>query len=418
MVAKAITFGKAERTLAASTLGLTFGYSTIGATSFGVFVLPLSHTFGWGRGDISVASTIMSYTVALLAPFAGMLADRFGVRRLLLPSILAFGVGLAGLSLLTGDLTQFYFFYFVLALAASGITPVIYSRAIVAWFDKRRGLALGIALAGVGVGTAIIPLIVQNSIGRFGWQGGYLVLSAIVLGITFPVCWAWIYGRSRAAITEAGHNEEGHTLREAVGTRSYWQIIVGFALLTVFPLATLTHLIPLLQDRGSTPETAALAASVLGIALIVGRLITGALLDRFLAPRVVIVCMGAAAVGLGLLAAGAAGFMAFVAVALIGLGVGAELDFTAYMVSRYHGQRAFARVMGTVYLAMGLGQGIGPILMGYGYQLYGSYQVPLFIVCAITIAGIIPLALLGPYPLFANQALHRDNAQTGEQSND
>lgn len=396
-----LRFGKAEKTLAASTIGSTFGYSTIGATSFGVFVLPLSAAFQWGRGDISVAFTIMSYTVALLSPFAGMLADRYGVRRVLLPSILAFGLSLALATTLTGEIVHLYGLYFVMALAALGTTPVIYTRAIVQWFDANRGLALGVSLMGVGIGTAVIPLIVQHSVGVWGWRGGYLVLAAIVLGLTFPVCWAWIHARHSANVSNQVPVEPGDTLREAAKTPKYWKLLVGFCLLTVFPVGILSHLIPMLQDRGVSAGIAALAASTLGVAIIVGRVVTGYLLDRFFAPRVVIVCMGAAAAGLAMLALGITGFWAFFAVALVGFGVGADTDFMAYLVSRYHGTRAYARIVGTVYLAMGLGQGVGPLLMGYSYQVYGGYTLGLIAMCATTVLGILPLATLGPYPQFA-----------------
>ena len=394
---------KPKKTLIASTIGSTFGYSTIGATSFGVFVLPLSGAFGWGRGDISVAFTIMSYTVALLSPFAGMLADRYGVRRVLLPSILAFGLSLAFAALLSGGIAHLYGLYFIMALAALGTTPVIYSRAVVQWFDDNRGLALGVALTGVGVGTALIPIIVQAAVGRWGWQGGYLSLSLIVLGLTLPVCWAWIYSARPIDPDAPPTLDLGDTLREAVGTRAYWQLVAGFALLTVFPVGVLAHLIPMLQDRGVSPGTAALAASTLGGAIIFGRVGTGWLLDRFFAPRVVIACMGAAAMGLGILATGASGAWAFFAVILVGFGVGADTDFMAYMVSRYHGKRAYGRIVGTVYLAMGLGQGIGPLLMGYSQQVYGGYTLGLIALCATTLLGIVPLALLGPYPVFAKR---------------
>lgn len=405
-----VKFGRAEKTLAASTIGSTFGYSTIGATSFGAFVLPLSAAFQWGRGDISVAFTIMSYTVALLSPFAGMAADRYGVRRVLLPSIAAFGLALAGASLLTGGIRNLYALYLIMALAALGTTPVIYSRAIVQWFDRNRGLALGISLMGVGIGTAIIPLIVQASVGRWGWQGGYLTLSAIVLGLTLPVCWAWIYSARPSSTDASARPEPGDTLRSAARKATYWKLLVGFCLLTVFPVGILAHLIPMLQDRGASPGMAALAASTLGIAIIVGRVVTGWLLDRFFAPRVVIVCMGAAAFGLGMLALGASGGWAFVAAALVGFGVGADTDFMAYLVSRYHGTRAYARIVGTVYLAMGLGQGIGPLLMGYSYQMYGGYTLGLAAMCATTLLGIVPLATLGPYPVFADPAAGEETA--------
>src|SRR5687768_9533942 len=115
--------------LAAATIGMMLGYSNIGVLSFGLFIVPLSGEFGWGRGDVSLAYTAMTYTMVLLAPAAGMLVDRVGVRRVLLPSIVAFALAIAGLSLVTASLLHLYVAYVLVAVLGAGTAPTTYTRA-------------------------------------------------------------------------------------------------------------------------------------------------------------------------------------------------------------------------------------------------------------------------------------------------
>lgn len=181
-----------KRVLVACALGLAFGYSAIGLVSFGVFVGPLSEEFGWGRGDMSLGLTLMSIVIVILSPVAGGLIDRFGVRRVLLPSIAGFGLALTLLSQLNGSLYQYYGLYILLAVAGVCTTPASYSRVIVAWFDRHRGLALGGTLAGIGAGTALIPLLVANINTSLGWRYSFISIAAIVLLVSLPVVWMWI----------------------------------------------------------------------------------------------------------------------------------------------------------------------------------------------------------------------------------
>ena len=400
------TIPAAYKALASATIGLTLGFSSVGFASFGVFIIPLSETFGWGRGDISLAFTIMSYAAAAAVPFLGVIVDRFGVRRVLLPAMVAFGLVIGSLSFLSGNITQLYFAYLLVAIVGVGTSAPVYSRAIVRWFDKSRGLALGIGLSGIGLGAAIVPPIVQAAINYYGWQGGYLALALLILAVTFPVCWLWLREPEDVADDDEAVKGKiapvtGHTLSQAVRLRTFWQMLISFTLLGIFTAGVMAHLVPLMRDRGASVESAALAASLLGIALLIGRVFTGFLLDRFFAPLVVAICLAAAAVGVAILAAGMQGIAVYVAIALMGFGIGAEIDFMAYLVSRYHGLLAYTRIYGIFYSLFLIGSGLGPLLMGYGQQTTGSYDLALLVLCIITSAAIIPLALLGRYPTFA-----------------
>jgi MFS family permease len=389
-----------KRVVAASVVGLAFGYSTIGVASFGIFVVPLSEHFGWGRGDMSLGLTLMSLTIVLLSPFTGALLDRFGVRKVLIPATALFALAVAGMALLTGSLWHFYLMHVLLALAGVCTAPVSYSRVIVAWFDRHRGLALGIALAGIGLGTALVPPFVQLLSARFGWRSAYLGLGLVILCVALPFLLAWIRDPRKGAQQAAANAElsGGSDFSAGVRSRVFALLVVSFVLLGIFTAGILAHLVPLLVDRGVPPRSAAGIASVMGLALIVGRLLTGYLLDRLFAPVVVVIFLLGPVAGIAWLAAGATGPGAMVAVVLIGLGLGAEIDFMSYLVSRYFALSAFGRIYGLIYAALTVGLSIGPIVMGYSQQLTGSYDLALRILLGASILAILPFLGLGRYP--------------------
>ena len=162
-------------------------------------------------------------------------------------------------------------------------------------------------------------------------------------------------------------------------------------------MAIIIHLVPLLTDRGVSAQSAALVMSLGAVGGMLGRVGGGYLLDRFFAPYVAVCFFCGSALGIFLLWSGAVGGLAFVAAFLGGLGVGAEFDIIAYMVSRYFGLRAFGEIYGYVFAAFTLGGVIGPPLMGIGFDSTGSYSPVLggFVVTTLMAAGL--MTQLGPY---------------------
>lgn len=398
--------GRIDRTqagvLAASNIGLMFGFSVVAMSCFGLFVRPLSDHYGWGRGDVSVAFSVMSYSGAFAAPVVGILLDRQGIRPVLLPSILLFGFVLASLAFLSNHIWHLYLAYGLLALAAAGTAPPTYARAITQWFDGRRGLALGIALAGIGIGTAAIPPFGQYVIGLWGWQAAYLALAGLVLFISFPI--SWLYMKDKELGGEASSlpaAQPGYSFAQILLTRTFWQMAFGFTMLGIFTSGIMTHLIPMLQDFGQGEERAAFALSVLGISLVVGRVLAGVLLDELHAPWVVTLCIMGPITGIAMLLTGGSGSAHyFIAVALMGFGIGAELDFMSYLISRYHGLLAYSRTYGVIYGIFVLGSGAGPLVMGYGQQMTGSYDFGLKLLLLLTASAVPCFLFLGKYPRF------------------
>jgi predicted MFS family arabinose efflux permease len=157
------------------------------------------------------------------------------------------------------------------------------------------------------------------------------------------------------------------------------------------------HIAAIFTDRAISAERAALATSLVGAAVMVGRLGSGLLLDHVFAPRVAILFYGGTALGMGILATGTGGNIAFVAAFLVGLGMGAEVETMGYMVSRYFGLRAFGTAYGHVFGAFMIAGAAGVTLMGAGYDHWHSYALPLAGFCGAMILVLVLLTRLGPY---------------------
>jgi MFS family permease len=369
--------------------------------AFSVFIRPLGDQFGWTRTEISLAFTLTALTVALSSPFIGRTVDRVGARRVLLPCVAVYGAAFCGLAAVH-SLAQFYALYVLLGIVGNGTTQLCYARVISAWFDKRRGIALATMMAGVGAGAIGIPPLATHLIAIYGWREAYLVLgvSIFVLGL-IP---AGLLLRETPP-DAAGRSDKtpaiGPGMRgaEAVRTPVFWLLLTGFFLFSVSVNGSVAHFVPVLTDRGISAETAALAASMLGVLTLAGRLLTGALLDRFAGSRVTGIFFAIAAAGVAVLSQAHTVTMGFAGAGLIGLGMGAEADVMPYLVSRYFGLRSFSEIYGYTFTAYAFAAALGPLVMGWSYDQLHSYTIALAGLAAAMFAGAAVLATLPRYPV-------------------
>lgn len=393
----------------ASALGLFLGPIPIVVFSFGVFLKPLIQEFHTGRGAVSLAFTLHSIIVALGLPFAGQLIDRFGTRKVILPSASMAGLVLLSVYFCSGKIWQLYLFYMVLGVAATGAAPVSYCVVISHWFDRHRGLALGFMMFGLGAGALIVPSAAQHLIRELGWRLTFGVFGAAVLVITVPVLAAFLKERPEpmgllpdgdpyvCLASPRSDADPGLSWSETWRAPAFWLLFCVFILVSASVQACLTHIAAILADRGSSAQVAALATSLFGAGLLVGRTGTGYLLDRFFAPVVAAVIFGYAAAGIGLLEISGSQRLAFAAAFLIGLGLGAEVDIMAYLTSRYFGLRSFGAIYGFIFAGFGLAGGVGAYVMGAAFDATGSYASPLALFCIATLIGAGLLMRLGPY---------------------
>jgi MFS family permease len=392
--------------------GMGLGYAMFTVFAFGTFVRPLEAEFGWSRGDMSFALTMNNIAIVIASPLLGVLIDRLGVRRVLIPSVTLMAIAVLSMTMLTGSIWHLYALYFLIPFLGAGTLPASYSRVILAWFSRRRGIALGICLSGFGVGAAVVPSFAQWMIDNYGWRMAYVGFTAAVLFIALPL--AIFLFRERPedmGLYPDGETSDntaedapvtdpniGHTLAGAARTRSFWLILVSFLLIGLGITSIIAHLVPMLIDRGVEPRIAALCMTSLGIGLIVGRLIAGALMDYFFAPWVAAFFLCGLIAGIVILATGATGGLVFVAAICIGLATGSEISEIAYICGRYFGPKAFGTIYGTLFAAFQFGSAFGAPLLGTWYDRAGNYIGVLWFVAGLVTIGTILIALLGPYP--------------------
>jgi MFS family permease len=389
-------------------LGLCLGGPPITVFSFGVFFKSLVHDFHTSRSAISFAFTLHNLIGAACAPLVGRMIDHFGARRVILTSTVMFTAVLVSARALGGSIWQFYFFYAMLGLAACGMSPMPYGVVVSHWFDRRRGLALGFMLFGVGLGAVVAPLLALRLIAALGWRMAYTVFGLLVLLIPLPVLAILLKNDpSQLGLLPDGVEQpqrlpetlgkEGLPWREIWHSTTFWLLIFVFFLTGASVHAGVLHMPALLTDRGISPARAGFASSVIGLSLLIGRVGCGYLLDRLFAPWVAIFFFGASATGMALLWMGSAGNIALAAAFLVGLGMGAEVDIIGYMVSRYFGLRAFGTAFGYSFGAFVLAGAVGTLLMSAGFDWTHSYTVPLAWFFAAMVVAIGLLTRLGPY---------------------
>jgi MFS family permease len=392
-----------------SAVGLFLGPPLL-VFSFSVFFKPLVVDFHASRASVSLAFSLFNLVGALLIPCTGMAIDRFGAKRVILAFTLLYGVVLCSALWVGASLWQLYLFFIILGTAmASGPAPVPYGVVISHWFNRRRGLALALSMMGIGIGSVVVPMVAQRLISMFGWRSSFAIFGGAVLLMPLPVIAALLQNdpAQRGLRPDGdGQNQlsplppqqkQSLPWRDIWHSPTFWVLICIFSLTGASVHGVVLHLSAILTDGGVTAERAAMATSLVGAAVIVGRLGSGYLLDRFFAPRVAILFYSFTAVGLAMLCMGIHGNLALVASFLTGLGMGAEVESMGYMMSRYFGLTAFGTAYGFAFGAYMVSGSAGVLLMGAGYDRFHSYTVPLAGFLVAMVLALILLARLGEY---------------------
>lgn len=383
--------------VATAAVGMSTGPGQFAFGALGLFMIPLNEEFGWSRTEVSLALTFFTVALAVSIPWIGKLVDRHGSRKVLLPSFMVFGVLLALIPSLANQLWILFLLFALIGSLAAGANALPYLRTISAWFDRRRALALGIAMGGSGMGYVYVPPAVQYMIDMHGWRSAYFMLAAVTLVVAVPLVY-FVLREAPAKKDIEGRNElNPESIDPAAGSQVpmlrllrrplLWQLFVIFCLLSFTLYGVLSHLSPMLRDRGMSPGNAALVQSTLGLALVVSRVIIGYIMDRFFAPHVAVACFLLSAIGVSLLAAGAVGPLAFVAAVFIGISMGAEIDMLAFLTGRYFGVENFGQVYGILFTSFLIGTSGGPVAYGMAYETLGSYSWVLVVSIGLMLAS-------------------------------
>jgi len=257
-------------------------------------------------------------------------------------------------------------------------------------------MALAFVMLGAGMGAMILPPVAQTVISRSGWRAAYLLLGGVALVVGLAPTWAYVHERPQTEGDPAPVAQPGMTWQQGMRTYPFWIIVVALFVGSITMNGAITHMAALLTDRGVTPASAALCASMLGGVSVLARLGVGSLLDRYFGGRVAMLVYLVTAGGIFLLARANSFVAGCVAAALIGFGAGGEADITPYLLTRYFGLRAFSTLYGLTWTFYAVAGAIGPIILGRAFDLTGSYA-PVLLALAVATAIAAVLLILLPY---------------------
>jgi MFS family permease len=383
--------------LLGATLGIGVGVIAMPSPAVGVFMRALQAEFGWTRTEISFGPTVLIAGLALASPLLGWVADRVSAVWITAVSLAALSLSLFLFSRLGPDIRLYYAGFAAMAFTACGAATLVYARVVSANFVRGRGLALGLAMVGNGLTGILLPMLLVPYAASAGWRQGFVAL-AVVVALAAPAV-AFLMSRSRpqAMPGPAAGAASGVSFERAIRDRAFWTMALAFALIPLGASGMHLHLLAFLADAGVAPAKAAAVASLGGVALIVGRVLTGWLIDHAFAPWVAAGMMAASAAcigALGLIGA-PAGWLGAVA---IGLSIGAELDLIGYLTARYFGMRAYGRIYGLLYAAVLVGSALSPLAYGRVADLTGGYAPALFGGAAVLLLAALLFLTLRRFP--------------------
>jgi len=359
--------------------------------------------FGWSMGAIKFRDMVTLVLTGLSAPFAGVLIDRYGVRRCMLTGWVILSVGYLCYSRMT-TLFQMYAIHasFALVLVTCGLNAAVI--LVSSWFLRFRGTAIGIALVGTSLGGALFPQYGTAMIAAVGWRAAFLWAS-LIPAVLFVITLLWVRDHPSArGLTVLGEGEErgtgpanfaagGMTFSEAVVTRTFWAFAL-FAMATFYTvLGVQSHLYKYLRDSGFDAQLATNAISLFFLSALAGKFIFGILGDlidglKVLYTNVVVMLAGA------ILLARMNPDHVWMAVTAFGLGWGGAYTLLQLSVINAFGIRDAGKILGTITILDAIGGGLGIWLTGLLYDATGGYDLPFAIFCALIVFALLCLTLI------------------------
>lgn len=365
--------------------GMICGAPTLAYYSIGLFAPYLSKEFGWSYSFVLSGLMVLTASFLPLGPAVGHLVDRLGARRVGATALVLFGVSYASLGLSTGSQVQYVASWLAIAIFGVGATAITFTRAVNGLFQRRRGLALGITLAGSGIYIIILKLGGQHLIDAVGWRLAFATIGMLPVTAAPVVLWGLPKAGgvrpvpSSAAGTRPQSARTGLTFGEAVRGWRFWAMAISFLPTAFAGAAPMPNMENILRSTHVAGASIPVITSLIGFSMIFGRVAGGYAIDRIWAPLVAfIVVLGGASACIILSQDTVHVWQAVLSVVLLGLTAGIELDLMAYMVVRYMGLRSYGTIYGVLYALFFIAAGFGPSFMARTFDQTGSYAPILF----------------------------------------
>jgi MFS family permease len=366
----------------------------------GVFMTAMTGEFGWSRTEFSSAFTLQMLLGLFSVPVAGRILDKVGPRRMALMGIIPFTLILSCLGFANGNIWQWLMLSALLPIGTALVMPTIWITGVVRSFEAARGTALAISLAGIGVATAIWPLLAAYFIDAFGWRLAFGAIGLSYAAVILPFTWL-LYNPAEppSHADDASHEKESSEalprLLPIFCSANFIGLLIAGGLFAFAQLGMIYHFAPLAQAQGLTLGEAAQVAAIVGIFSIIGRLGTGFLLDWLPLRPLAIGAFSLLLISIFLLfTADGSGLQLTAAAILLGLAAGCEMDVLTFVASR----RFESRIFGSAYASLSVGLGImasmGPLAAGKLFDMFGSYDRFLILAAMCDVIAIVAILIV------------------------
>jgi MFS family permease len=387
-------------------------------TSFSVFYVAILEEFHWSRGDTAGVQSLALIFYSIMAPIVGSLIDRFGPGRIIVPGIVLLSLGLVSCSTID-TLLQFYLFYGVMVGAGvTCISPVSYSAILVHWFVKRRGLASGVAVSGLGLGTFLWVPLSQNFISMWGWRLSFFILGGLFLSILLPLNSILLRHKPqkngqrynevvyekpciepRSRCSDKQTSENSWTIIKVLGNSRFWALMACSFLSVMGIYIILVHNVKFLVDQGMDKMTAAFIFALIGLISSIFRIFWGWLSDRIgreTTYTVGMICGVMSICSLLLLEKMQSKCFVYTFLFFFSMGWGVTAPiFMATAADLFKGN-TFGLIYGLVESALGIGGGFGAWVAGFIFDKTQSYQIAFFLVIIVFILSSFFIWLVAP----------------------
>lgn len=373
--------------------------------TFSVFFKPLAAEFDWTRAVTSGAFSLYMVLHGILYIFTGKLNDRVGTRIVMTGCGLFMGVGYFLMSRISTVWHLYLIYGVIIAIGMSGgFVPMM--STVTRWFvsHKRRGLILGIALAGGGFGIMVMPPLANWLISSYGWQKSYQIIGVMVLVIIIT---------SAQFIRRApGHTEQirngagagsgdviqpgGFSLSQAARTRQFWLICAAYFGFGLILQAIMVHIVLHAIGLGISATTAANIFIAIGALSIAGRVVMGSVSDRLGNKAILIICFSLMTAAVAWLLVADQTWMLFMFAVAFGFGYGGLVAAQSPLVADFFGMTSHGVILGVIVSIITFGAAVGPIMAGLIFDATGGYFPAFLIAGAFGAAGLVISLLLKP----------------------
>jgi MFS family permease len=375
----------------ASTLVSAFSWGTLYA--FGVFFKPIIAEFGWSRAATSGTFSLNMIIYGLSSILMGGLSDRYGPRRIVSWGGILIGLG-TFLSSRINVVWQLYLFYGLIMGMGMGASYVPLMGVASRWFLKRRGLAIGIVMAGVGLGTLMMSPLAQFLISRLGWRNAYQIIGVLDCLIILAAAGTMVgdprqkgklpYGQILSNMQAGSEDplkkekidvEMSLSFQQAKKTGSFWVLLAVNFLWYLNLYMVLVHMVPYATDKGIPPVEAAGSLALLGACSIVGKITMGRVSDRIGGKATIAISFILQALGTFLLISVKSLFTIYAFAALFGFAYGGVTPQQAKITGEIFGTASMGSILGVIVFSGSIGGSFGPFLGGFIFDTLGSYRL-------------------------------------------